>query len=107
MNSIFNFRNYRLIFLFAKPYLWISFIITVFMLFTGSIVFKISNLNAMILSSKILFYLGIFLSYFDIALRMRLTFYHNFGLSKTVLILISFLMDTIITLLFINLIRLF
>ncbi len=61
----------------------------------------------MILSSKILFYLGVFLSYFDIALRMRLTFYHNFGLSKTVLILISFLMDTIITLLFINLIRLF
>ena len=77
------------------------------MLFSGSVIFKISHLNAMILSSKILFYLGVFLFYFDTALRKRLTFYQNFGLSKTVLILISFLLDTLITVLFIKFIRLF
>ncbi|SHF92796.1 hypothetical protein SAMN03080594_109138 [Arenibacter palladensis] len=107
MNSIFNFRTYELSFRFAKPYLWISFLVTVFMVFSGSVIFKISNLNAMILSFKILFYLGVFLSYFDIAQRKRLTFYQNFGLSKIVLILISLLMDIALTLVFINLIRLF
>jgi hypothetical protein len=77
------------------------------MLFSGSVVIKISNLNAMILSSKILFYLGIYLFYFEVGLRKRLTFYQNFGLSKTGLILISLLLDTLITLVFIKLMRLF
>ncbi|RAJ07518.1 hypothetical protein LV92_03867 [Arenibacter echinorum] len=61
----------------------------------------------MILSSKILFYVGIYLAYYDIGLRKRLTFYQNFGLSKTALILISFLIDTFITVIFIKLLRLF
>ncbi|PXX24530.1 hypothetical protein C7972_1157 [Arenibacter sp. ARW7G5Y1] len=77
------------------------------MLFSGSIFFKISHLNTMILISKIIFHIGVFMTFFDIGLRRRLTFYHNFGLSKTVLILISFLLDSFITLLFINIVRLF
>jgi hypothetical protein len=77
------------------------------MLFSGTVVFKTSNLNAMILSSKILFYLGVYLFYFEVGLRKRLTFYQNFGLSKNGLIVISLLLDTIITLVFIKLIRLF
>jgi hypothetical protein len=77
------------------------------MLFSGTVVFKTSNLNAMILSSKILFYLGVYLFYFEVGLRKRLTFYQNFGLSKYGLIVISLLLDTIITLVFIKLIRLF
>ncbi|SMG51439.1 hypothetical protein SAMN03080602_04084 [Arenibacter troitsensis] len=107
MNSIFNFRTYELSFRFAKPYLWISFLVMVFMLFSGSVIFKISNLNSMVLSFKILFYLGVFLSHYDVARRKRLTFYQNFGLSKIVLILNSFLIDIALSLIFINLIRLF
>lgn len=107
MNSIFNFRTYQLSFLFAKPYLWISFMLTVFMLFSGKLIFKISHPIIMILSSKILFYLGVFLFYFDIGLRKRLTFYQNFGVSKTVLFVLALLFDTIITTAFINLIHLF
>ena len=107
MNSIFKFRTYELSFLFAKPYLWISFLITLFMLFSGKAIFNISHINTMILTSKILFYLGVFLFYFETSLRQRLTFYQNFGVSKTVLILLALLFDTVITMTFINLIYIF
>ncbi|MCM4153187.1 hypothetical protein DHD05_16475 [Arenibacter sp. N53] len=107
MNSIFKIRTYQLSFLFAKPYLWISFLLTVFMLFSGKLIFKISHPNIMILSSKILFYLGVFLFYYEISLQQRLTFYQNFGLSKTILFVLALLFDTIITMVFINLILLF
>ncbi|MCM4171349.1 hypothetical protein DHD32_07645 [Arenibacter sp. TNZ] len=107
MNSIFKFRTYQLGFLFAKPYLWISFLITLFMLFSGRAIFNMPHLNTMILTSKILFYLGLFLFYFEIGLRKRLTFYQNFGISKTVLFVLALLFDTIITFTIVNLILVF
>ena len=60
-----------------------------------------------VLLFKLLFFGIVFLAYFEPNLQRQLIYYKNFGLSKTVLVLISFLMDAVLTAILIFIARLF
>lgn len=106
MQHLFSLRNFQLSFNFFKKFILVSFLITVFLVF-GNPTIPIPNIISAIIIFKILFFGVIFLSYSESTLKKQLIYYKNFGLSKTVLILISFLMDLAITAILMLIIRIF
>ncbi len=94
MGSIISLKTLRLGFDFYKKFFLISILITIFLLSTKTLIGRIITL-------KLLFAGIIFLFYLEPRLKQQLIYYKNFGLSKVILLVISLLIDIIITLMLI------
>jgi len=90
MRSIISLKTLRLGFDFYKKFFLISLLITVFLLFTKTLIVAIVGL-------KLVFAGIIFLFYLEPKLKQQLIYYKNFGLSKMTLLVISLCIDTILT----------
>ncbi len=104
--SPFSLKTYQIVFHFYKPFLWISMAITCFQYATLTSQ-EINGHMLKILLAKLILCGLLFLFYLDVRSKQKLTFYQNFGISKSGLFSISFFMDaflTIITILVFNLI---
>src|SRR5690606_21706594 len=99
MDSIFRLKPYTLYLGFYKKYFLTFLLITLFLNFIGC------SLPIIILF-KFLFFGLLHLIYFEVNLSKKLTLYQNFGISRTRLFIFSFLIDSLITFIVINILSL-
>lgn len=106
MSSIISLKILRLGFDFYKKFFLISILITIFLLYTKPPIGTIVTIGT-IFALKLLFAVIIFLAYLEPKLQQQLIYYKNFGLSKVTLVVISLLIDIILTLAVVLIIHLF
>ncbi|SDM96135.1 hypothetical protein SAMN04488514_11816 [Kriegella aquimaris] len=100
MNIILRIKTYQLGFNFYKKYLWASLLITTFLIFFNTTLLVL--LFVKLALSKFLFF-----AYYETSLAQKLVFYKNFGISKSSLFIIFFVIDSLFSTLIFLIMELF
>jgi len=90
MHSIFSLKTLQLGFLFYKKFFLTCLLITIAL-------WSLKMSLLLIITLKFLFFGILFAAHFGPSLRQKLIFYKNFGISRTLLFTVSFLIDALIT----------